>query len=126
MADNLIIQCDDDVLTIDDLTVDLGIKSILKNELTPKIDLNAYLVRRASKKTKCSYCSKIDLYINGLASNTAKNNPRDRNEAPVWFCCECCSSMYKHETGVVMMPNDCFQDTLKRAYGPMYKKRYAN
>ena len=90
-----------------------------------KIDFDQYLERRKDKVTSCMYCRKEDLYINGKLSITSKNNISDRREPPVWFCCELCANMYKHETGLVPMDVNIFKDTFKRCYPAMYKKRYS-
>ncbi len=115
---------DNDALTIDDLSLD-GRDVTSNGNIIMKIDMQKYLNKRSDKKTKCSYCARIDLYANGILSNTAKNNILDRTEPPLWFCGECCSSMYKHETGIRLMSDELFKDTFKRAYPAMYAKRYS-
>jgi hypothetical protein len=120
MSDNKSIH--DDVLNADDLTIDTMEDG---NKPLPRLDFDRYLERRSNKKTKCSYCGTVDLFTNGVLSISAKNSISDRTEPPVWFHCECCANMYKHETGISLMPDNMFKDTLKRAYPAMYNKRYS-
>jgi hypothetical protein len=112
---------DNDALTIDEIDV----RDVDSNDFVMKIDMEKYMAKRKNKETKCTYCRKVDLYGNGMLSVTAKNNISDRTEPPVYFCCECCSNMYKHETGICRMPEELFKDTFKRAYPAMYAKRYS-
>lgn len=113
---------DNDEFTIDDLSMDTQDSSL---KLTRKLDLEKYKEARANKVTVCMYCGKKDLFSNGSLSITAKNRTSDRTEPPVWFCCETCANMYKHETGIVTMPDEQFKDMFKRGYPAMYKKRYS-
>jgi hypothetical protein len=115
-------QNDDiDTITIDDLSLDTH------NGYKPqrRIDLDAYKEKRAYKTTNCTYCAKKDICGNGIFSKVAKNRPADYTEPPVWFCCECCSSMYKHETGIIQMPEEQFKEIFQRCYPAMFKKRYS-
>lgn len=104
----------------------VNVKDLTGDDITVRrIDHDQYLERRKHNVATCMYCRKQDLYPNGMLSNTSKNNVADRLEPPVWFCCELCSNMYKHETGLVTMPDALFRDTFKRCYPAMYKKRYS-
>jgi hypothetical protein len=113
---------DYDTITIDDLSIDTRMTEF-KHQA--RLDIETYKQRKAHNVTFCTYCRKRDLCGNGVFSKVAKNNVSDRTEAPVWFCCECCSSMYKHETGIIPMPDDQFKDMLKRCYPAMHAKRYS-
>lgn len=89
-----------------------------------RFDPQVYMDRMKGLSTKCCYCSKKDLYENGVLSMSARQTS-NKFESPYWFCCECCSNMYKHEVGIMLMPHDLFVHTLKKGYKGMYKKRYS-
>jgi hypothetical protein len=112
---------DNDVITEDDLTMDTRDPD-LKN--MRKLDLDKYMETRKNKLAKCKFCGKSDLYPNGMLSITAKDKISDRMEPPVWFHCECCCNMYKHATGISLMPEEIYKETMKRSYRKMYDKLY--
>jgi hypothetical protein len=113
---------DYDTVTIDDLSIDTHVSGFKPQE---RVDLDVLKQRRYHNKATCMYCRRRDICGNGIFSIMAKNKVADKSEPPVWFCSESCSSMYKHETGIIQMPNEQFQDILKRCYPAMYSKRYS-
>ena len=113
---------ENDVITNDDLTFDTHDSDL---KIMKKLDYQNYMEVRKNKIAKCRYCGTSDLYPNGILSITAKDRVSDRSEPPVWFHNECCCNMYKHETGIVLMPDELFKDMFKRGYPKMYAKRYS-
>lgn len=127
MSDNTTTQNDEvsfgnGAIMDDDLSFDANGPILINMR---KLDLQKYMEQRCDKTTKCMYCGRVDLYPNGMLSIGAKDRISDISEPPVWFCCECCSNMYKHETGICTMPDELFKDTFQRCYPAMYKKRYS-
>jgi hypothetical protein len=115
-------EYNNDNITYDDLTMDTIDPTLINMR---KLDLEKYMETRKHKTAKCRYCGQTDLYPNGHLSITSKDRISDRSEPPVWFHSECCANMYKHETGICLMPDELFRDIFKRAYPKMYAKRYS-
>lgn len=99
------------------------IESTQDNKYVGMIDLYKYQERMKDKKVTCNYCKCMDLCGNGYLSLATKHSVRNKEEHPVWFCCECCCNMYKHEVGIALMDQKLYEQTLNKSYKKLSQKR---
>lgn len=67
----------------------------------------------------CHYCGRTDIETRG---RWVRLVPDD--EQKVWFCCDTCIGMEKHELGLCTMEMWLYKDVLQKCYPRLYELRF--
>lgn len=78
---------------------------------------------RRDPPCKCDYCDRRELESTGHRSSTVGYRTERNVFIGEWFCCDTCLYMRKHELGITLMPNETYNEIMKKCYGRVMRKR---